>query len=85
MFLFQGSLIGLDYEDRLLRLESDKDTLHLQVSVLSDQIEAQTSKIQDLERLLDDKKITLETTEEQLQRVCVTMIGLIHAFQLERL
>ncbi|CAG7834211.1 unnamed protein product [Allacma fusca] len=71
-----GSLLGLDYEDRLLRLESDKDTLHLQVSVLSDQIEAQTSKIQDLEKLLDDKKNILETTEEQLQRELVTRSGL---------
>lgn len=65
----QGSLLGLDYEDRLLRLESDKDTLHLQVSVLSDQIEAQTNKIQDLEKMLDDKRNTLESTEDHLQRV----------------
>ncbi|ODM94548.1 Liprin-beta-1 [Orchesella cincta] len=64
-----GSLLGLDYEDRLLRLESDKDTLHLQVSVLSDQIEAQTNKIHDLEKMLDDKRNVLESTEDQLQRI----------------
>lgn len=68
-FFTQGSLLGLDYEDRLLRLESDKDTLHLQVSVLSDQIEAQTNKIHDLEKMLDDKRNVLESTEDHLQRV----------------
>lgn len=67
----QGSLLGLDYEGRLLRLESDKDRLHLQVSCLTDQIEAQTAKIGDLEKVLDDKKNVLETTEDSLQRVYI--------------
>jgi len=43
-------------EERLLALEDDKDKLHVQVAVLSDQIENQTDKITDLEKILDDKK-----------------------------
>jgi hypothetical protein len=38
------------------------------VAVLSDQIESQTEKITDLERILDDKKEVLRKTEELLQR-----------------
>jgi hypothetical protein len=38
------------------------------VAVLSDQIENQTEKITDLERILDDKKEVLRKTEELLQR-----------------
>ncbi len=36
--------------------------------MLSDQIENQTEKITDLERILDDKKEVLKKTEELLQR-----------------
>ena len=36
--------------------------------MLSDQIESQTEKITDLERILDDKKEVLKKTEELLQR-----------------
>jgi len=39
-------------EDKVDKLEADKDNLTLQVSVLSDQIEAQVEKIRDLERSL---------------------------------
>ncbi len=35
---------------------------------MSDQIENQTEKITDLERILDDKKEVLKKTEELLQR-----------------
>ena len=38
------------------------------MAVLSDQIENQTEKISDLERILDDKKEVLRKTEELLQR-----------------
>jgi len=54
-------------EERLLALEGDKDQLHLQVAVLSDQIDSQTEKICDLERTLDDKKEDLKKTEDLLQ------------------
>ena len=43
------------------------DTLH-QVALLSDQLDSQTDKITDLERVLDNKKEMLRTTEEVLQR-----------------
>ena len=55
-------------EDRLLALEDDKDKLHVQVAVLTDQIENQTDKITDLEKILDDKKEVLRKTEDVLQR-----------------
>eukprot|EP00092_Neocalanus_flemingeri_P056639 GFUD01067168.1.p1 GENE.GFUD01067168.1~~GFUD01067168.1.p1 ORF type:complete len:856 (+),score=209.17 GFUD01067168.1:124-2691(+) len=54
-------------EERLLALEGDKDQLHTQVAVLSDQIDSQTEKICDLERTLDDKKEDLKKTEDLLQ------------------
>lgn len=58
--------IPSNVEDRLLALEGDKDQLHLQVALLSDQLESQTDKISDLENLLDDKKEVLKKTEEVL-------------------
>ena len=39
-----------------------------QVTVLSDQVESQTEKITDLERVLDDKQGTLQKTEDVLAR-----------------
>ena len=55
-------------EERLRALEDDKDKLHVQVAVLSDQLENQTDKIADLENVLDDKKESLRKTEDMLQR-----------------
>ena len=68
-------------EERLRALEGDKDQLHIQVedpkkrhnnpfqvTVLSDQVESQTEKISDLERVLDDKQGTLQKTEDVLAR-----------------
>nr|CAD7431550.1 unnamed protein product [Timema monikensis] len=57
-----------ELEERLKRLESDKDSLQLQVTVLNQQIEAQSDKIADLEKMLDEKKQQLGSTEEVLQR-----------------
>jgi len=68
---FQGSFLGLEVEDRLLRLESDKDSLQIQASLLSDQIHSQSNKIQDLEKILLDKKTILESTQDILSRVLV--------------
>ncbi|KAF4530024.1 hypothetical protein B566_EDAN009200, partial [Ephemera danica] len=56
-----------DAEERMQRLETEKDQLRLQVSVLSEQVEAQADKLVELERLLDDKKRELSKTEESLQ------------------
>ena len=48
----------------------------LQVALLSDQIEAQTDKITDLEKILDDKKDVLRKTEDVLQREMITRSSL---------
>ncbi|KAK7892041.1 hypothetical protein WMY93_024004 [Mugilogobius chulae] len=56
------------YQERLLRLEGDKETLVLQVSVLTDQVEAQGDKIRDLESSLEEHRHKLTSTEEMLQQ-----------------
>lgn len=56
-------------DERLQRLEGDKDSLQMQVSILMDQIEAQTDKIADLERTLSDRAFQLQKSEENLQKV----------------
>ncbi|XP_062238416.1 liprin-beta-1-like isoform X1 [Platichthys flesus] len=54
-------------QDRLSRLESDKECLILQVSVLTDQVEVQGEKIRDLDSCLDHNREKLNATEELLQ------------------
>ncbi|XP_068458925.1 liprin-beta-2b isoform X10 [Clinocottus analis] len=56
------------YQERLLRLEGDKESLVLQVSVLTDQVEAQGEKIRDLECCLEEHRKKLASTEEMLQQ-----------------
>ncbi|XP_054475224.1 liprin-beta-2b isoform X2 [Anoplopoma fimbria] len=56
------------YQERLLRLEGDKESLVLQVSVLTDQVEAQGEKIRDLESCLEEHRRKLASTEEMLQQ-----------------
>lgn len=51
------------------RLEGDKDSLQMQVSILMDQIDAQQDKIADLERGLADRAYQLQRAEENLQKV----------------
>ncbi len=41
-------------EEKVRKLETDKESLILQVSVLTDQVEAQADKIHDIEASLDD-------------------------------
>ncbi|XP_068595966.1 liprin-beta-1b isoform X2 [Brachionichthys hirsutus] len=63
------SLSGGDrYQERLSRLENDKESLVLQVSVLTDQVEAQGEKIRDLDLCLDEHRDKLNATEEMLQQ-----------------
>ncbi|KAG7523121.1 liprin-beta-1 isoform X4 [Solea senegalensis] len=59
---------GDHYQERLTRLESDKESLVLQVSVLTDQVEAQGEKIRDLDLCLDEHREKLNATEEMLQQ-----------------
>ncbi|XP_037539390.1 liprin-beta-1b [Nematolebias whitei] len=63
------SLSGGDhYQERLSRIESDKESLVLQVSVLTDQVEAQGEKIRDLDLCLDEHREKLNSTEDMLQQ-----------------
>ncbi|XP_047451472.1 liprin-beta-1b isoform X2 [Mugil cephalus] len=59
---------GDHYQERLTRLETDKESLVLQVSVLTDQVEAQGEKIRDLDLCLDEHREKLNATEEMLQQ-----------------
>uniref|UniRef100_A0AAR2KHI6 SAM domain-containing protein n=1 Tax=Pygocentrus nattereri TaxID=42514 RepID=A0AAR2KHI6_PYGNA len=64
-----GSAVGdLVCQERLSRLESDKECLVLQVSVLTDQVEVQGEKIKDLEMCLEEHRMKLNATEELLQQ-----------------
>ncbi|KAK5848998.1 hypothetical protein PBY51_008673 [Eleginops maclovinus] len=60
------------YQERLSRLESDKECLILQVSVLTDQVEVQGEKIRDLDNCLDHHREKLNATEELLQHELLT-------------
>uniref|UniRef100_A0A673BWZ2 Liprin-beta-1-like n=1 Tax=Sphaeramia orbicularis TaxID=375764 RepID=A0A673BWZ2_9TELE len=56
------------YQERLSRLESDKECLILQVSVLTDQVEVQGEKIRDLDTCLEHHREKLNATEDLLQQ-----------------
>ncbi|XP_067152262.1 liprin-beta-2 isoform X3 [Apteryx mantelli] len=63
-----SSMNNETYQERLARLEGDKESLILQVSVLTDQVEAQGEKIRDLEICLEGHQLKLNATEEMLQQ-----------------
>ncbi|XP_021019672.1 liprin-beta-1 isoform X11 [Mus caroli] len=64
------------YQERLARLENDKESLVLQVSVLTDQVEAQGEKIRDLEFCLEEHREKLNATEEMLQQELLSRTSL---------
>ncbi|XP_059622776.1 liprin-beta-1 isoform X2 [Phlebotomus argentipes] len=66
-----------DIDERLRRLQSDKESLALQVQVLSEQVAAQNEKISDLERMLTEKTQLLSNADDLLHRVSVfaTLVG----------
>ncbi|XP_077791836.1 liprin-beta-1 isoform X4 [Podarcis muralis] len=64
------------YQERLARLENDKESLVLQVSVLTDQVDAQGEKIRDLELCLDEHREKLNATEEMLQQELLSRTSL---------
>ncbi|KAF7698981.1 hypothetical protein HF521_003723 [Silurus meridionalis] len=66
------SVTGDIYQDRLNRLESDKESLVLQVSVLTDQVEVQGEKIRDLDLCLEEHREKLNSTEEMLQQELIS-------------
>lgn len=62
---------GQDFEDtqeKLHHLEAEKENLHLQVNILSEQIDAQNDKIQDLEKIVEEKKEHVDSMEEMLRQ-----------------
>ncbi|XP_075182472.1 liprin-beta-2 isoform X13 [Anomaloglossus baeobatrachus] len=64
------------YHERLTRLEGDKESLILQVSVLTDQVEAQGDKIRDLESNVEEHHLKLNATEEMLQQELLSRTSL---------
>ncbi|KAM4747041.1 liprin-beta-1 isoform 2-T2 [Rhinophrynus dorsalis] len=64
------------YQERLSRLENDKESLVLQVSVLTDQVEAQGEKIRDLDFCLEEHREKLNATEEMLQQELLSRTSL---------
>nr|XP_033784253.1 liprin-beta-2 isoform X7 [Geotrypetes seraphini] len=64
------------YQERLTRLEGDKESLVLQVSVLTDQVEAQGEKIRDLETCVEEHHLKLNATEEMLQQELLSRTSL---------
>ena len=62
----RGTRISFIFRYRLPTTAKHLDPF--QVTVLSDQVESQTEKITDLERVLDDKQGTLQKTEDVLAR-----------------
>uniref|UniRef100_A0A8C4JRV1 PPFIA binding protein 2 n=1 Tax=Dromaius novaehollandiae TaxID=8790 RepID=A0A8C4JRV1_DRONO len=80
---FEENLVNLHssmnnetYQERLARLEGDKESLILQVSVLTDQVEAQGEKIRDLEICLEGHQLKLNATEEMLQQELLSRTSL---------
>ncbi|XP_018560888.1 liprin-beta-2 isoform X2 [Anoplophora glabripennis] len=57
-----------EQDEKFRKIQYERDNLQLQVQVLTEQIEAQSDKISDLEKLLQEKKQLLSETEEKLQR-----------------
>ncbi|XP_076115630.1 liprin-beta-1-like isoform X3 [Mytilus galloprovincialis] len=70
-----GSLHG-SAEERLRKTESEKDSLSLHVSVLTDQIDAQSEKIRDLEYSLAERHDKVINTEDMLQSELLTRTSL---------
>ncbi|XP_076015952.1 liprin-beta-1 isoform X2 [Genypterus blacodes] len=70
--------VGADatYQERLSRLESDKECLILQVSVLTDQVEVQGEKIRDLDNCLERHREELKAADELLQQELLTRTSL---------
>ncbi|KXJ78829.1 hypothetical protein RP20_CCG003087, partial [Aedes albopictus] len=57
-----------DTDERLRRLQTDKEALALQVKVLTEQVQTQGTKITDLERTVSEKIQLLSNADDLLQR-----------------
>ncbi|KAJ8675179.1 hypothetical protein QAD02_010965 [Eretmocerus hayati] len=54
--------------ERLRKLENERSALHMEISILSEQVDAQSGKIIELENALQEKKDALRHMEESLQK-----------------
>ncbi|XP_058788608.1 liprin-beta-1 isoform X3 [Phymastichus coffea] len=55
-------------EERLRKLENERSALHMEISILSEQVDAQSTKIIELENALQEKKDVMRQMEESLQK-----------------
>ncbi|CAL1547274.1 unnamed protein product [Lymnaea stagnalis] len=65
-------------DDRLRRLDEERQSLCLQVSVLSDQVEAQADKIRDMDMCIDDYRQRMMEANDVLQQELLTRSSLEH-------
>ena len=72
------SLQRQDTDERLRKIQSEKEALAVQVQVLTDQLQSQGSKIAEMDRILQEKNQLLSNAEDLLQRVSVfaTTVGI---------
>ncbi|XP_077994196.1 liprin-beta-1-like isoform X2 [Glandiceps talaboti] len=61
-----------NYEEKIERLEGDKESLTLQNSVLTEQVEAQTSRLNELQQNVDELQEHIAKTEQMLQQEITT-------------
>ncbi|XP_058833871.1 liprin-beta-1 isoform X2 [Topomyia yanbarensis] len=57
-----------DTDERLRRLQTDKEALALQVKVLTEQVQTQSTKITELERTVHEKNKLISNADDLLQR-----------------
>lgn len=73
-------LIFISVQERLRKLENERAGLHMEVSVLSEQVDAQSSKIIELENQLQEKQDCLRQMEDLLQKVIIKIFNHITYF-----
>lgn len=64
---------------QISRLQDEKESLILQVSVLTDQVEAQGEKIRDLEFTKEELQIKLEEAEQFLESVSSSFFTVVRS------
>ncbi|KAL1115971.1 hypothetical protein AAG570_005466, partial [Ranatra chinensis] len=72
-FFFQPTS---ELEEQVRRLDNEKESLALQVAVLTDQVEAQAEKIAELEKLVAEQKRQISASDDMLQREMLTRSSL---------
>ncbi|XP_070553834.1 LOW QUALITY PROTEIN: liprin-beta-1-like [Ptychodera flava] len=65
-----------NYEEKIQSMEGDKESLLLQISVLTEQVKGQASSVQELQKELEDTQENLGKTEEMLQQVITSKAAL---------